>query len=201
MLQHELRPPRGAKRPRKRVGRGNASGQGTYAGKGMKGQQARAGSGPRPGFEGGQTPLIRRLPRRRGFHNPFRVQFTPVNLRDLSKFPPNSEVTPETLREAGVVSSLKYPIKLLSVGELSAPLTVKTHRVSAGARAKIEAAGGTVEELMARKPPEQHRKRKRAAARPEAKAEPEEKEAASEDAPAEEQDDGSSENSESASGE
>ena len=201
MLQHELRPPRGAKRPRKRVGRGNASGQGTYAGKGMKGQQARAGSGPRPGFEGGQTPLIRRLPRRRGFHNPFRVQFTPVNLRDLAKFPANSEVTPETLRAAGVVSSLKHPIKLLSVGELSAPLTVKTHRVSAGARAKIEAAGGTVEELMARKPPEQHRKRKRAAARPEAKAEPEEKEAASEDAPAEEQDDSSSENSESASGE
>ncbi len=198
MLQHELRPPRGAKRPRKRIGRGNASGHGTYAGKGMKGQQARAGSGPRPGFEGGQTPLVRRLPTRRGFHNPFRVQFTPVNLRDLSKLPANSEVTPETLREAGIVRSLKQPIKLLSVGELSTPLTVRAHRVSAAARAKIEAAGGTVEELVARKSPEQKRRRKRATAPATAKSAPEQKQAESkETASKEEQDDGGSETSES----
>lgn len=162
----------------------------------MKGQQARAGSGPRPGFEGGQTPLVRRLPTRRGFHNPFRVQFTPVNLRDLSRLPANSEVTPETLREAGIVRSLKRPIKLLSVGELSAPLTVRTHRVSAAARAKIEAAGGTVEELMARKSPEQKRKRKRAAARV-----PPKQQAKSEETGSEGQDDSGSETSETAGGE
>ena len=199
MEQHELRPPRGAKRGRKRVGRGNASGQGTYAGKGLKGQQARAGSGPRPGFEGGQTPLIRRLPRRRGFHNPFRVAFIPVNLRDLAKFPANSEVTPETLREAGVVRSLGKPIKVLSVGELSAPLTVRTHRVSAAARAKIEAAGGTAEELMPRRPPEQKRKRKGAiAAAAKAERAPKKQEREAEEAStSEKQDDSGSETSES----
>jgi large subunit ribosomal protein L15 len=201
--QHELRPPRGAKHARKRVGRGNAS-QGTYAGKGTKGQQARAGSGPRPGFEGGQTPLIRRLPRRRGFHNPFRVAFTPVNLRDLAKFPANSEVTPETLREAGIIRSLSKPIKVLSLGELSAPLTVKIARVSAAARAKIEAAGGSAEETMARKTPEQKRKRKGAiAARAKAEQAAQQKQKQEEPAgesPADEkkkQDDSGSESSES----
>ena len=151
MEQHELRPPRGARKARKRVGRGNASGTGTYAGKGMKGQQARSGPGPRPGFEGGQTPLIRRLPRRRGFHNPFRVAFTPVNLRDLARLPSGSEVTPDALREHGVVRTAKLPIKLLGFGEVTGALTVRTHRVSASARAKIEAAGGSVEELLPRK--------------------------------------------------
>ena len=207
MEQHELRPPRGAKHSRKRIGRGNAS-QGTYAGKGTKGQQARAGSGPRPGFEGGQTPLIRRLPRRRGFHNPFRVAFTPVNLRDLAKFPANTEVTPEALREAGIVRSLRKPIKVLSVGELSAPLTVKTHRVSAGARAKIEAAGGSAEETMARKTPEQKRKRKgaiaaRAKAEQAAQQKQKKQEEAAEEPSADEkkQDDSGSETSTSADAE
>lgn len=205
MEQHELRPPRGAKRGRKRIGRGNASGQGTYAGRGIKGQQARAGSGPRPGFEGGQTPLIRRLPRRRGFHNPFRVAFTPVNLRDLAKLPANTEVTPEALREAGIVRSLRKPIKVLSVGELSTPLTVRIHRVSAAARAKIEAAGGSVEELMARRTPEQKRKRKGAiAARAKAEqAATKQKKQAEEPSADEkqEQDDSGSETSESADAE
>jgi large subunit ribosomal protein L15 len=149
--QHELRPPRGATKGRKRLGRGNASGQGTYAGKGLKGQQARAGGGPRPGFEGGQTPLIRRLPRRRGFHNPFRVEYQPVNLSALAKLPADSEVTPEALRDAGIIRSLKLPVKLLGEGEVAGKLSVRVHRVSASARAKIEAAGGTVEELIARK--------------------------------------------------
>ena len=153
MEQHELRPPRGAKRPRKRIGRGNASGHGTYSGRGIKGQQARSGSGPSHAFEGGQTPLVRRLPRRRGFHNPFRVAYTPVNLRDLAKFPADSEVTPESLREMGVVRSARRPVKLLGDGDLSVALMVRTHRVSAAARAKIEAAGGTVEELTPRPPP------------------------------------------------
>jgi large subunit ribosomal protein L15 len=150
--QHELRAPRGARKRRKRVGRGNASGHGTYSGRGLKGQQARSGFSVRPGFEGGQTPLIRRLPRRRGFRNPFRVAYTPVNLKALAKFPAGSEVTPESLRETGVVRSLRRPIKILSDGELTTALTVRTHRVSPAARVKIEAAGGTVEELTPRPP-------------------------------------------------
>ncbi len=153
MEQHELRPPTAAKKARKRVGRGNASGHGTYSGRGIKGQQARSGGGVRPGFEGGQTPLIRRLPRRRGFRNPFRVAYTPVNLRDLARFPAGSEVTPETLRAAGVVRSLRRPIKILGDGELTAALTVRAPRVSSAARVRIEAAGGTVEELSPRPSP------------------------------------------------
>ena len=109
MQQHELRPPRGAKKNRKRIGRGNASGHGTYSGKGLKGQQSRSGYKTRPGFEGGQTPLIRRLPRRRGFTNPFRIDYVPVNLPDLSAFPPHSQVTPASLRSPGRVR----PIRLL----------------------------------------------------------------------------------------
>ena len=153
MQQHELRPPRGSKKARKRVGRGNASGHGTYAGKGMKGQQARAGSGPRPGFEGGQTPLIRKLPVKRGFRNPFRIEFTPVNLHDLERLPAASEVTPESLTAARIIHSSEDVIKLLGDGEVSSALTVRVHRVSAPARAKIEAAGGSVQELMPRKEP------------------------------------------------
>lgn len=163
MEQHKLRPPRGAKRPRKRIGRGNASGHGTYSGRGIKGQQARAGSHVRPGFEGGQTPLIRRLPRRRGFNNPFRVSYTPVNLRDLAQFPAGSEVTPESLRETGIVRSSRRPIKILGDGEVSAAVTVRAHRVSSAARAKIESAGGTVEELTPR-PDKPEKKRKPARA-------------------------------------
>jgi large subunit ribosomal protein L15 len=163
--QHELRPPRGAKKARKRVGRGNASGTGTYAGKGLKGQQARAGSGPHPGFEGGQTPLIRRLPVRRGFRNPFRVEYAPVNLRALASLPASSEVTPDSLLESGVLRTRKLPVKVLAEGDVTVPLTVRAHRVSAAARAKIEAAGGTVEELTPRKSPEQRRKRGKAKAR------------------------------------
>ncbi len=200
MQQHELRPPRGARKQHKRVGRGNASGHGTYAGRGTKGQQARAGAGPRHGFEGGQTPLIRRLPRRRGFHNPFRVDYTPVNVSDLARFPANSEVTPESLREAGLVRSLRRPVKVLADGELSVALTVRTHRVSAAARAKIEAAGGTVEELTPRRPPEE-RRRRRAAGR-KAQAAPRVEELAASEKPAgEERDDSGSETGESASAE
>jgi large subunit ribosomal protein L15 len=126
----------------------------------MKGQQARAGYKTRPGFEGGQTALIRRLPRRRGFRNPFRVEFRPVNLKRLADLPANSEVTPESLRAAGIVASKREQIKILGDGDLAVALTVRAHRVSASARAKIEAAGGTVEEL-APLPPLEERKRKR----------------------------------------
>ena len=108
--------------------------------------------------------MIRRLPRRRGFTNPFRIDYVPVNLRDLSAFAADSEVTPESLRDAGIVRSIRQPIKILGDGELSAALTVKTHRVSAAARTKIEAAGGSVEELTPHKEPHtkrQHGKKKK----------------------------------------
>ena len=193
MQQHELRAPRAARRRRKRVGRGNASGHGTYAGRGVKGQQARSGYSTRPGFEGGQNPLIRRLPRRRGFHNPFRVVYTLVNLKDLSKLPAGSEITPEALRAAGVVRSLRRPIKVLGDGEVSAALTVRADRVSAGARAKIEAAGGTVEELTPRPAPPLEEEA--AQKRPKAKR----KGAPAEEPAAEESDGNDSETSESTS--
>lgn len=158
MQQHELWPPSGAKKNRKRVGRGNASGHGTYSGKGIKGQQSRSGYKTRPFFEGGQTPLVRRLPHRRGFNNPFRVEYIPISLTALARVD-GDQVTPESLRDAGVIRSIRKPIKILADGELSGALTVKVHRVSASARAKIEAAGGTVEELTPRKDPEQKRQR------------------------------------------
>lgn len=161
MQQHELRPPRGAKKSRKRVGRGDGSGLGTYSGKGLKGQQSRSGYKTKPWFEGGQTPMVRRLPHRRGFRNPFRVEYLPVNLDDLSRLPAGSDVTPESLLEAGLTESVKQPVKILADGEVTAALTVKVHRVSASARAKIEAAGGTVEELTPRKDPSERRQRRK----------------------------------------
>ena len=147
MYAHELRPPKGAKHARKRVGRGNASGQGTYAGKGLKGQKARAGRKPRLGFEGGQTRLIKRLPRRRGFTNIFRKEYSAVNLRDLERFAEGTEVTPELLKQSGVLSTLRRPVKVLAVGELTRALSVSAHKFSMAAREKIEAAGGSVQEI------------------------------------------------------
>ena len=147
MRQHELRPSSGAHHARKRVGRGNASGHGTYSGRGLKGQKARAGGGVRRGFEGGQLPLIRRMARKRGFTNRFRVEYEPVNLSRLSRFPAGSEVTPETLRSTGIVKDRHRPIKVLGAGNLGAALTVRVHKFSASARQKIEAAGGTAEEV------------------------------------------------------
>lgn len=147
MLAHELRPPKGSKRARKRVGRGNASGHGTYSGRGVKGQKARAGHKPKLGFEGGQTRLIKRMPRRRGFTNIFRKEYSAVNLRDLERFQAGTEVTPELLKESGVLRTLRRPVKVLATGELTKALTVKVHRFSATAKEKIEAAGGTAQEI------------------------------------------------------
>ena len=146
MLQNDLLPPAGAKHKRKRVGRGNASGHGTYSGRGVKGQKARSGPGLRIGFEGGQLPLIRRMSRKRGFTNIFRVEYAEVNLGSLaSRFPAGSEVTPEALVGAGVIKNLKKPVKVLGQGELERALTVRAHKFSATARQKIEAAGGKTE--------------------------------------------------------
>jgi large subunit ribosomal protein L15 len=148
MLAHELKPPKGARHARKRVGRGNASGQGTYSGRGLKGQKSRSGRKPRRFFEGGQTRLIKRLPFRRGFTNPFRVEYSPVSLKDLQQLEAGTEVTPELLKEKGVLRSLRKPVKVLANGELNKPLTVRAHKFSMTAREKIEAAGGSAVEIQ-----------------------------------------------------
>jgi len=146
MKLHELRPNPGAKRPRKRVGRGIAAGQGKTAGRGTKGQNARSGGGVRPYFEGGTLPLYRRLPYKRGFKPLNRVEYNEVNLDQLAeRFEANAEVTPETLAAVGLVSEPKHPVVILGRGEIRIPLKVKVHRISKSARAKIEAAGGSVE--------------------------------------------------------
>jgi len=147
MLAHELRPPKGSKHARKRIGRGNASGHGTYSGRGLKGQKSRSGRKPKLGFEGGQTRLIKRLPRRRGFTNIFRKEYSAVNLGDLERFEAGTEVTPELLKQSRVVRSLRRPVKVLASGELTKALTVKAHKFSMAAKEKIEAAGGSALEI------------------------------------------------------
>lgn len=144
MQVHDLGAPAGARRERKRVGRGLGSGLGKTAGKGHKGQKARAGASLRPGFEGGQMPLQRRLPKR-GFTNIFRTEYATVNLERLGKFPAGSEVSPESLLATGTLRSLRDGVKILGGGELDRPLTVRAHAFSRTAREKIEAAGGKVE--------------------------------------------------------
>jgi large subunit ribosomal protein L15 len=150
MQAHQLKPPAGSTHARKRVGRGNASGHGTYSTRGLKGQKARAGHKPRRFFEGGQTRLIKRLPYRRGFTNIFRVEYSPVNLSDLERFEPGTEVTPQLLKEKGVLSTLRRPVKVLARGRITRPLTVKANKFSMTAREKIEAAGGVVVEIESR---------------------------------------------------
>ena len=147
MRQDELTPAPGSKKSRKRVGRGDGSGHGTYSGRGCKGQKSRSGYKMNRGFEGGQLPLIQRLPRKRGFVNIFRTEYSVVNIGQLNRFEAGSEVTPERLVAAGVVKSLRQPIKILAEGDINHPLVVKANRFSAAAKAKIEAAGGTVEEV------------------------------------------------------
>jgi len=145
--QDNLSPAPGSKRSRKRVGRGDGSGHGTYSGRGCKGQKSRSGYKMSRGFEGGQLPLIKRLPRKRGFVNIFRTEYSIVNLNKLNIFDAGSEVTPERLVAAGMVKSLKYPIKILAEGNINHPLSVRANKFSAAAKVKIEAAGGKVEEV------------------------------------------------------
>jgi large subunit ribosomal protein L15 len=144
MKLHELKPAEGSRKERKRLGRGIGSGQGKTAGKGHKGQNARSGGGVRLGFEGGQTPLYRRLPKR-GFTNFARKEFAIVNLDTLNRFVDGTEVTPELLIESGVVSNEKAGIKILAKGTLEKKLTVKAHKFSSAAKEAIEAAGGNTE--------------------------------------------------------
>ncbi len=149
MRESDVHPSAGSRHRRRRVGRGNSATGGTFAGKGSKGQKSRSGRGISRGFEGGQLKLIKRLPHKRGFKNLFRVEHQPINLARLTGFPAGSTVTPETLRESGILKSLATPVAILGDGELSGPLTIHAHRVSASARQKIESAGGTVELLEA----------------------------------------------------
>jgi large subunit ribosomal protein L15 len=153
---------------RKRVGRGLGSGKGRYSGRGIKGQKSRSGSHKmRPGFEGGQTNIYMRLGKLRGATSkdampigPFRTSTQPVNVRDLDRFAAGDEVTPETLVEKCVIKNTRTDVKLLGVGEISKKLTVRVHAISASAKEKIEAAGGTVELL---REPKEHKKRRRKA--------------------------------------
>ncbi len=143
MKEHELHPAKGATHPRKRFGRGTGSGHGKSAGRGTKGQNARSGGVKGPFFEGGQLPLVRRMPFKRGFVNIFRVPFSVVNVQDLTRFAPGTHVTPELMVAAGLVKANGLPIKVLGTGELDRALQVSADSFSASARAKIEAAGGT----------------------------------------------------------
>ena len=144
MKLDDLKPAAGSSKKQKRVGRGDGSGHGKTACRGHKGQRARAGGGTRPGFEGGQMPLQRRLPKR-GFHNPFKVDIAVVNLEQLEVFSAGSEVTPETMAQRGLVRGKNRRVKILGDGALGKALTIKAHGFSATAKQKIEAAGGNVE--------------------------------------------------------
>ena len=147
MKQSELKPPVGAKHRSKRVGRGDGSGHGTYSGRGLKGQKSRSGGGVRLGFEGGQLPLIKRLPRKRGFTNIFKVEYNIVNVGKLSVFSPGSEVTPQELFQAGLIKSLELPTKILGDGDIRHQLSVRANKFSATAEKKITAAGGEIQRI------------------------------------------------------
>jgi len=146
MKLNELSPSKGSTKPRKRLGRGVASGTGKTAGRGNKGHNSRSGGGVSPGFEGGQMPIHRRLPKR-GFTNVFRKEYAIVNLRDLSKFQIGSVVDETALVKAGLIKGKYFGIKLLALGEIKQPLTIKIHKASNSAIQKVEAAGGKVEVL------------------------------------------------------
>ncbi|MBD2137447.1 50S ribosomal protein L15 [Anabaena sp. FACHB-1237] len=145
MRLNDLKPQKGSKKRRKRVGRGISAGQGASAGLGMRGQKSRSGSSTRPGFEGGQQPLYRRIPKLKGFPLINRKIYTTINVEKLSSLPPHSEVTVDSLLAAGILTACKGQLKILGNGELTVPLKVKAAAFTGSARAKIEAAGGSCE--------------------------------------------------------
>jgi large subunit ribosomal protein L15 len=147
MEQHNIKPATGEKHKKKRVGRGLGSGHGTFSGRGCKGDKSRSGGGARLGYEGGQLPLIQRLPRKRGFTNIFKTEYSLVNISDLSRFEANAEIMPETLYKAGLIKSLRKPVKVLGNGEIDRPLSIKASKFSTSAKTKIEAAGGKTEAI------------------------------------------------------
>ena len=147
MDQSNLKPPAGAKHKKKRVGCGDGSGHGSFSTRGCKGQKSRSGRDLRPGFEGGQLPIIKRLPWTRGFTNVAKVNYSVVNVGDLRLFDAGSEVNMANLIEKGLVKTANFPVKILGNGEIERSLTVKASKFSATAKSKIEAAGGKVEEI------------------------------------------------------
>ncbi|MCL2140644.1 MAG: 50S ribosomal protein L15 [Dehalococcoidia bacterium] len=147
MKQNELAPEWGSRKPAKRVGRGTGSGHGTYSGRGCKGNKARAGFGVRPGFEGGQLPIIKRLPEKRGFTNLFKKNVSIVSVSALNCFRAGSVVTSESLMNEGLIKTTALPVKILAGGELKKALKLRVSSYSAAAKEIIEAAGGTAEEV------------------------------------------------------
>lgn len=147
MMQHQLKAGIGTRKTRKRVGRGNSAGGGTYAGRGSKGQKSRSGKGIKPGFEGGQNPLIKGLPMIRGFNNKFKTYYSLVSIGTLNQLPTGERITPEYLYISGITRNKKKPIKILGDGDLTKPLNISAHKFTESARSKIEAVGGTIEEL------------------------------------------------------
>jgi large subunit ribosomal protein L15 len=147
MEQNKLKPAIGAKHSKKRVGRGLGSGHGTYSGRGCKGDKSRSGGSVRIGYEGGQNPIIQRLPRKRGFTNIFKKEYSIVNVGNLTIFDANTEVNPETMKKAGLIKASNKPVKILGNGEIDRPLIVKVSKFSESAEKKISAAGGRIESI------------------------------------------------------
>jgi large subunit ribosomal protein L15 len=160
MRLHEVKPAEGSRTKRTRVGRGISSGQGKTSGRGQKGQGSRSSVGLPKAFEGGQMRLAQRLPKLRGFHNRFRKDFAVINVGKLNRFEANSVVDAQTLRDVGLISRSRDGVKVLSEGDLRVALTVRVHRISAKARAAVEAAGGTVELIGPQRADKAPRKRR-----------------------------------------
>ena len=149
MMEHQVAPPKGARKNRNRVGRGDAAGQGSTAGRGNKGQKSRSGGGPPVWFEGGQLPLIKGLPMKRGFHNRFKTYYSLIKIETLESFDEGERITPELLLEKGYLRNLNQPVKIVGDGEISKALTVVAAKFTQSAKQKIEAAKGTAEEIPA----------------------------------------------------
>jgi large subunit ribosomal protein L15 len=149
MMEHQVAPSKGARKNRKRIGRGDAAGQGSTAGRGNKGQNSRSGGGVPPWFEGGQLPLIKGLPMKRGFHNPFKIYYSLIKIETLNDFDAGERITPELLLEKGYLRNLNSPVKIVGDGEITKVVTVVASRFTQSARQKIEAAKGTAEETAA----------------------------------------------------
>ena len=147
MLEHDLQQAEKARKNRKRVGRGDSSGNGSFSGRGMKGQKSRSGKPLRPGFEGGQLPLIKGLPMKRGFNNIFKTQYSIVNVSDLQIFPEGTEISNKTLFEHGLISTLRHPVKVLGNGELSNKITIEATKFTKTALDKLEKSGSTAKEI------------------------------------------------------
>ena len=149
MMAHQVAPSKGARKNRKRVGRGDAAGQGSTAGRGNKGQKSRSGGGPPVWFEGGQLPLIKGLPMKRGFHNRFKTYYSLIKIETLENFDEGARITPELLLEKGYLRNLNQPVKIVGDGVISKALTVVAAKFTQSAKQKIEAAKGTAEEILA----------------------------------------------------